>query len=379
MGMMLYRSIISPVVLLCFQAALLSPLLVNGQDLECQPSLELQHLSLLCADESGTTPLYPVMQLCAPLANISFEDEHYSLDCTMEGLQGYFAPRNWQVEQEILREGDGGVDVTGAPDAQLVEGADGALAFAAPGGILRLRRVIPAEGYMAFDLVKVGSSIYFSPTTTVYINGEMAQRVAPGSDELSYFSSLLMVGDTLEIHIENDATSVETIYLRNFSFFSNASGVTIREWTALDTEGRSVSARQFIVFTTPSLADVRFPGDLPTVIPDPEIPHTLGIPYLDRDGDPKTLDDQFSLQQGQCSFELDYWDEPILQDDENLLLRHWTITDVCGQNTLEEKQLFRVLPSSSSQGISPLVPLKNLNVPRPTTSPTSVGSSSMLE
>ena len=119
----------------------------------------------------------------------SFRILIFHLDCRTEGLNGYFDPANWQVKQEIIRKGDGGVDVTGAPDARLVEGADGALAFAAPGGTLHLQRIIPAKGFLALDLVKVGSSISFSPTIIISVNGKELKQVAPLKNKYSFFLS----------------------------------------------------------------------------------------------------------------------------------------------------------------------------------------------
>ncbi len=378
MGTMLMRRNITPIILILVSSLLLLPLPGRSQEEDCQPTFDLTHMALLCADAASTAPLLPNINLCDPLAKIEFADDFYDLNCQQQGLKGYFAPTEWLVAQENKREGDGGVDVTGAPDARLVEGADGALAFAAPGGILRLRRVIPAEGYVAFDLVKVGSSIYFSPNVAVLVNNEIVQQGDPGTNELTVFSPLLKPGDLLDILIGNDATVTQTVSVRNFIFYSNASGVLVRHWKMTDERGRTATDNQFIVFNTPTLADIRFPEDLPSIEADPKEPHTQGLPYLDRDGNPATTDDQFSILDAACAFRIDYWDEPILREGENLLLRHWLITDVCQGSSLEEDQLFRFAPSADNPNANPLQPLQHLDSPRPSISPTSLGNPGML-
>ena len=61
-----------------------------------------------------------------------------------------------------------------------------------------------------------------------------------------------------------------------------------------------------------------------------------------------------------------------------LLLRHWTISDLCSDGVLEEDQLFKIIPATLPSDLEPLEPLRNLDTPRPNILPSSVGAAGML-
>ncbi|MDX1666295.1 MAG: hypothetical protein R3350_03655 [Saprospiraceae bacterium] len=91
--------------------------------------------------------------------NRGYTEKYFSLKSRGSDFENYFQPANWQV---IKKYGDGGVDVTGAPNTILVEGANTVKVEAAPRRLTVVKIVIPAEGYVAFDWSKVGGSTFFS-------------------------------------------------------------------------------------------------------------------------------------------------------------------------------------------------------------------------
>ena len=138
----------------------------------CQLELTGSHHHLYCLDEVSmeALPAPTVRSYCNAEATLSYRERYDDLGCGASGFTGYFEPSRWMVSKIY---GDGGVDVTGAPNALLVEGADNTLVSATPGGVTRIHILIPADGIVAFDWRSIGGSNLFSNSLQVSINEQV--------------------------------------------------------------------------------------------------------------------------------------------------------------------------------------------------------------
>jgi hypothetical protein len=310
----------------------------------CPPILKGRHLSLNCLELSGNIPLAQpeAYSPCDREVQLAYNDDFFTLGCAQEGFTGYFAPSRWEA---LKINGDGGVDVTGAPDGLLVEGANSALVSVDAGSTVQWRLAIPAEGYAVFGWRVVGGSNLFS----VLVNGRQV-LAADGPEEVDdrFFSPLLHPGDQLTLQVSASADQSAAVELSQFRLLTNATGVTCRLWTAGDEAGENAQFTQFITYERPSITQVLFPAnrdgiEAPAVSDISEAhPDHIGYPVIDRDGNPDTFNDQYSLHEA-CGYSATWTDEVISSDRRCILNRHWLVTDDCGSNTMRIVQVIHLL------------------------------------
>jgi hypothetical protein len=260
---------------------------------------------------------------------LRFEDEYFALGCKHEGFTGYFAAGRWSAK---MLNGDGGVDVTGAPNVVSVEGADSTrLKITNPGSEdLALRIVLPADGYLFFKLVKVGGSNFPSPTTTGFrLLVDDRPTEAHQLDDGSVYSPALRRGEDLTLILPAGAS----YQWSELTYICEAPGVIERTYYTPTSE-----IKQLISLEKASLTDIQLPQT------------TLGEqwPYLDRDGDPMTTNDQFPLNPDNDQFSLDWEDKEALRQGEPWVMRQWHIVDLCGQNEMRVQQWWQPLPDHLS-------------------------------
>ena len=108
------------------------------------PQIDCQNLKIKCTEDYDINSLgEPFAQdNCTNVESMYHEDELIDFGCGEYGFEGYFAPDNWCV---TTTNGDGGVDVTGAPNSVLVEGANSSLFNVTPRYITKFKIVIPAR------------------------------------------------------------------------------------------------------------------------------------------------------------------------------------------------------------------------------------------
>ncbi len=271
---------------------------------------------------------------CGEVA-VSLESQsYYRLGCGQMGLSGYFAPQRW--ETKIL--GDGGVDVTGAPN-KLVEGANEASLVADAREKVLVSILIPADGYVTFSWKHFGGSNLFQVLT----NGQVQN---PGSSH--YRSGLLPAGSTLSLILDNrKGKEPQQIKITNFNLLTNAVGVAVRHWRLPAAPPSQKALQQLITVERTNISNVFFPEDLDGIHKReldssmPRDPSMTGYPFIDRDGDPATLHDQFDLKKGNCQYDVAWKDVWQNLGDTYLLVRQWEITDHCGDNVLTAKQLIK--------------------------------------
>lgn len=122
------------------------------------PALTGVHNIVSCQEAWQALPLvlsYPLSES----VTYTFEDQYFPLSGQSQGWQGYFARPNCT---HTPRKGDGGVDVTGAPNSVLVEGANSASIVLAPGSQAAYELAIPADGFVRFDWSYVGGSSFYT-------------------------------------------------------------------------------------------------------------------------------------------------------------------------------------------------------------------------
>ena len=288
----------------------------------------------------------PVQSAYPPSESTSFayEDQYYNLSCQSQGWQGYFAWSNWANPS---RNGDGGVDVTGAPNSVLVEGANSASITLTPGSQAAYELAIPADGFVRFDWSYVGGSSFSQPTFEVSINNETVQALRPGQFSNTFNSSFINTGDTLTLRAEAGQEGVQ-LRLSNFEFLSNAVGVIERSWTATKQDQPVQTFKQLIAVEKPEINNVLFPeshdGWEAPIIDNPAAsgPAFTGFPVIDADGDPSTTDDQINLGKETCSFLATWDDETLFDNGYCMIYRKWKVRDLCGQNTYYATQTITV-------------------------------------
>ncbi|MEO0628767.1 MAG: hypothetical protein AAFY91_17360 [Bacteroidota bacterium] len=271
----------------------------------------------------------------APLASVieagyvDGESVYYVLGCKHQGWKGYFALNNWF---ETIRSGDGGVDVTEAPNAMVAEGASDALLVVHTYGSTDygLRITVPADGYLYFRLKKVGS--FLSPRIrstdtdiSLLLNG---QRVPlESSPNGSYYSPFLRAGTTFGI--EFNKTEGE-FHLEDISFYSNSSGV----WVTNKDRSDGWTPSRVRPIDRPRLNQVYFNFNRPEE-----------WPTIDMDGDLLTLDDQLKLDGSDGSlFTISYEDEIAVRSQQYWLRRRFVIREPCSGNQIEVERWWAPLP-----------------------------------
>ena len=278
------------------------------------------------------------------IQTISFSDQYYKLGCTFSGFQGYFSPSRWE---ESYEKGDGGVDVTGAPNSVLVEGANYATVVLPPGSSASYEIAIPANGYVQFDWSYIGGSNFFNQQFEFLLNGEPVDQLSSQHRTGSFFSGVLEAGDIIKLR---GAAKQEGFELRisNFEFLSNAIGVYEREWVAVSSRGEIATFTQLISIKKPEFALLMFPPDYdgyhePVLSYQPDIsPEWTGYPLFDLDGSSFTTLDQYPIGASRGSMNASWKDESIYVDGYCIIYRHWLVNDYCGGNSIAHTQIIKV-------------------------------------
>ncbi len=342
----LYWPILAVLIWSCMLAGAFSQSTISSPsafniDSDCQVLVNPRHISTLCVDATcaETFPEPTIEKSCAAASLALFGTKNYQLGCQQEGWTDYFSPSNWEVYKI---NGDGGVDVTGAPNALLVEGANKALVRVDALSELQLQIAIPAEGYINFEWDNVGgSNLYLE----VWVNGQLRSRKYAGPNP--FFSPLLYSGDLFSLRFVGTKQYLAEALIHRFRFLTNAVGVQVRNWS-LNTTKKQITFPQFVTFERANLADIIFPANRSGAILAPETekkelsPSQLGYPFIDRDGNPYTQGDRYSIDNNFYQLELSWEDEFQKTDSGIQLLRHWTINDQCAGNLLQETQVINL-------------------------------------
>ena len=309
----------------------------------CTPKLKADHYSIFCLDYANHNLKQPVFDSeCSPsITDLSYSDEYIDLNCSMEGFENYFSPSQWTISKI---NGDGGVDVTGAPNITLVEGANKALVEIASGSTTNLKIVVPANGIATFDWSNFGGSKFFY---SLLLNGK-AHYFAKGEVQKGAFRTPVMrVGDVLEFQLKASETD-SRLEISNFHFYSNATALVKRHWIAKDEYGETAKTTQLISIEKANITDVIFPAnrddiEAPSLSDNTDYtPRNTGFPFIDRDGDLSTTNDQYQLEEGSCTFNIDWTDEWNTDGIQYNLERRWIITDWCNNSVLEGTQFIKL-------------------------------------
>lgn len=251
----------------------------------------------------------------------SYEDSYQAIDCAVEGFTGPFALEKWKIPEE---KGDGGVNVTGALDVLLVEGANKTFLKAVPERATVVSTVVPVGGYATFDWKVVEGSTFSSNDSFLWrVNGRARSISRPGRMEGRFYSRSLKAGDQLELVLSGD-DAIE-VALFNFRFASSAQGVIERTWRATTSSGQQVELLQYIELIRPAIGDLHFPDDVEA---DSNIlPEVTGFPWIAGEV-PMTLDARVP------GYFVGYEDESVDQS----IIRHWWIEDNCSGNVIRSEQ-----------------------------------------
>ncbi len=314
----------------------------------CVLQVQPAHYSLSCQEVQSTTniPKPTVVSECGAVVSLTFSDEYFELGCGVHGFTGYFHPSRW-TSGKI--HGDDGVDVTGAPDSKLlVEGTNNTPVEVARGQEGNFTIVVPASGYVYFGWTLNGSSIITSSEVSprLLVNGNPTFATL---QEDQWVSPYLRSGDEFTFLLPGQA-GVYTI--QDFSFYTNARGVIAREWSASDDRGNEGYFVQLLTLDRPSFSDVQLPAATHITIsradqwPEQVGPEYTGFPYLRNQSLPTEIHEL-------CAMDIAWQDELLTTDFGLILVRHWTLTDQCNQNSVHGNQYINI---SDSRGIPPLTP-----------------------
>lgn len=308
----------------------------TSQAVSCPPVIRANHLTINCFEKDLGEVSYPSVETpCGVVTGLTYEDAYYELaQKSNPGFPDYFELFRWEKIN-----GDGGVDVTGAPNRILVEGANTAKVIVVPGQTLILRIVVPARGYATFDCTNIGGS-------NLLFSAMVNNKVYPIKTKEFYRSALLQAGDVFALQMENTSKDQLEASLADFQFFTNATAVLTRNWTATDDKGNMANATQFIAIESPSLSKVVFPENLDGQASpmlkanETKEPAFTGFPVFDEDGNALTMHDQRTLKENNCAFTVQWRDELQMDAQGYLLLRHWSVTDQ-NNNIREHTQIIR--------------------------------------
>ncbi len=302
----------------------------------CPIEIRAEHLTTSCLQKNlSEVPNPTITAGCSEVTNLSFNDSYHELAKNTGFHTGYFALEHWEKKS-----GDGGVDVTGAPNCILVEGANIAQVSVAPGRTAIIAIEVPTKGFATFDWKNIGgSNLLFSILQNH--NNQSIQRQG------FCRSALLQPGDTFAFQIENASESHLSIQIADFAFLTNAAGIIRREWTATTDNQTQTTFNQYIAFQQLPLANIIFPENLDAQQKS-LTPTNTGMPVFDEDGERITLYDQHELDQLKCAFAYTWTDEWTLDEQGYIVLRHWQVTDKSG-NVREHTQMIRPQDSSALQ------------------------------
>ena len=303
-------------------------------------SLDVLHYSKGC--NVPLTPVPPVIPDYAPTDyRLTHKDKTYELGCISRGFTGYFALSRWEGAQE---QGDDGVDVTGAPNSVLVEGANSASIIVLPGSEASFGIVLPADGFITFDWGYIGGSPFYDQQFTIYINDRPVDQLSAGRMAGTYTSTGLEAGDKLRFEA-SAANEGFQMRLQQFEFLTNARAVVAREWTVHTADGQSDSRTQWITLLKPNFSRLLFPphfdGSQQQMLQDGHIslPAATGYPAVDTDGDWMTTHDQILLDEERYGLQATWEDEMVYDGQRCVIYRHWTVRDLCGDNVQAATQV----------------------------------------
>ena len=298
------------------------------------------HLAVNCLDPIALSSLpHPQVQdISGPIAGLSAEDQYFSLASASQKWIDYFAVSRWET---VRIKGDGGVDVTGAPNAILVEGANSALVSLDAESVVQFNIVIPADGFISLDYENFGGSNLLNQVFSINAAGTVKEQKA---SKAKVFSPALRRGDVLALHFDNASGVPMQVKISGLRFYTNAAGVWERRWTASNTKGASITFPQLITVEKATLADALFPEDVmldETNLVDVQActdPVCTGYPFLDKDGNLSTTFDRIAIDRNSCDFTVSWSDELVQVDGKCVLERQWTISDRTSGNVFTSLQ-----------------------------------------
>ncbi|MEL7121035.1 MAG: hypothetical protein AAFO07_16400, partial [Bacteroidota bacterium] len=151
------------------------------------------------------------------------------------------------------------------------------------------------------------------------------------------------------IVFKNNVTIEDAIVLKNFQFFSAASGVIARKWMAIDETGKQKEAIQWIAIEGIRNEQILMPEDAKIYASDPEkaSPESFGYPVFDKDGNPETYEDQIQLDHPECGLKVKWKDELTTNNGIRTLVRSWNIEEDCGNIRLFHVQKIELIQASN--------------------------------
>ncbi|MBK9016671.1 MAG: HYR domain-containing protein [Saprospiraceae bacterium] len=318
-----------------------------------KPTITTANLTLNCTEDTSATALDPpsVTDNCSPVGNITLSHQDTVIDfgCGYTGFAGYFDPSNWNIC--LTSNGDGGVDVTGAPNSVLVEGANSSPISNTSSYVTRFKIVIPTEGYVSFDWSSFGGSSFSNEGFYLTINNWCIRLSNDTTQAGTYTTGLLHPGDVLSFEqTSNGSSNANSTIVSNFHFSTLAWRVIQRKWTATDEWGNTATKVQTITLNRTQLSQVHFPpnrdGVQAPMLPcgsNATDPSVTGSPFIDEDGNLATATDQYAVDNGDCFFNLAHTDQVIPTCGGSvLILRKWTVIDDCTGQFAEHTQLIKL-------------------------------------
>lgn len=318
-----------------------------------KPSIGTANLTLNCTEDTSATALDPptVADNCSPSSHITLSHQDTVLDfgCGYDGFAGYFDPSNWTAC--LTNNGDGGVDVTGAPNSVLVEGANSSPISNTSSYVTRFKIVIPTEGYVSFDWSSFGGSTFSTEGIYLTINNWCILLSNDTTQAGTYTTGLLHPGDVLSFEqTSNGSANANSTIISNFHFSTLAWKVIQRKWTATDEWGNTATQVQTITLKRTQLSQIHFPPNRDGIEApmlacgaNASDPSVTGSPFVDEDGNLATTADQYAVDNGDCFFNLTHTDQVVPTCGGSvLILRKWTVIDDCTSQSVEHTQLIKL-------------------------------------
>jgi len=242
----------------------------------------------------------------------------FDLGCASRAFENYFRPEHW----------DALPPQTPAPGSFRVCSGGEAFITVLPQQSLEYQILIPAEGYL---------QIHWSiDREDLIVSSHTGQEMQDWNGTEGVFLGTVRTGQFFQLSLTNTGCQTCSLRISDFQFLTPARQVAVYP----DKKGKP--ARTMILATAIDFSRILLPADREISSWKERSPSLTGWPVLDQDGHPASKHDQKTLKESTRDLQVTYEDLVHPEDGNPVILRKWTLIDLCNGNRMEHIQRIRI-------------------------------------